>query len=324
MLAALSFQAVRAEDPAVEKSKSYSKTYSIGSGDKVNLQNQFGEMKISTWDRNEIKVDVEMSAKAGTAERAQHILDLVSIEDGKNGSEVFFKTHIKDNKDNNDHENRPKGETENFKINYTVTLPKNTTLNASNSFGALSITDYSGALKLKSSFGSLTAGRLSQPENVTVEFGKGTISGIAGGKLEVKFSRVQVTGLSGDVTAKLEYGQAKLNIDNNLKKLDVGNSFGHLYLDADKSLSADFNIKTSFGTFTNNTDFPVKSNETTDADGHHRYYRGDSHSYTGKSGGGSTPIKVNDSFGTTTLGHNISFDINTKEPREKRETRVKV
>src|SRR5471030_776866 len=93
-LALLAATAVMAQDAGKEKSKSYSKSYAVSSGDKIKLNNSFGEMKITTWDRNEIKVDVSISAKAMTEQRAQVILDSIRIEDGKSGSDIFFRTHI--------------------------------------------------------------------------------------------------------------------------------------------------------------------------------------------------------------------------------------
>ena len=44
-------------DPLIEKKKSYSKSYNITSKDKLTLENSFGEMKLITWEKNEIKVD---------------------------------------------------------------------------------------------------------------------------------------------------------------------------------------------------------------------------------------------------------------------------
>ena len=72
-------------DPLVEKRKTYSKSYSISGSDKVTLNNQFGEMKILTWDKNEIKVEVTIVCKASSDEVAQKIMDKISIEDGQTG-----------------------------------------------------------------------------------------------------------------------------------------------------------------------------------------------------------------------------------------------
>ena len=75
-------------EPKFKKSKSYSKSYSLSNSDKVKLENQFGEMKINTWDKNEIKVDVQITGKSDDEKRAQEIVDRISIEDGKQSGTV--------------------------------------------------------------------------------------------------------------------------------------------------------------------------------------------------------------------------------------------
>ena len=57
-------QLVAADDPAVEKRKTYSKSYDISGGDRISLNNQFGEIKVSTWTKNEVKVDVTIITNA--------------------------------------------------------------------------------------------------------------------------------------------------------------------------------------------------------------------------------------------------------------------
>src|SRR5689334_19165427 len=70
-------------EPKYKKTKSYSKSYSLSGSDKINLENQFGEMKLMTWDKNEIKVDVSITGKSDDESRAQQILDKISILDSK-------------------------------------------------------------------------------------------------------------------------------------------------------------------------------------------------------------------------------------------------
>jgi len=291
-----------------EKSKTYTKSYPVNSSDRVKLDNSFGEMKISTWSRNEIKVDVSITVKANTDEYAQNLLDAISIEDGKSGSEVFFKTHIEHK---NNGEKREQRNTS-FKINYTVYLPANATLDANNDFGPMSITDFDGAVSLTSKFGSLTAGKLSQPKKIRVEFGKATIESINGGSIDIRFSKAQISHLSGDIDADLEQsGGVKLGIDNNLKSMNMKVNFSKVYLDVEKNLSASYTIKSSFGSFHNDTEFSIPRQDKED-----RHFD-QNKSYSGKSGSGSTPIDIKNNFGTVTLGHDISFDVND-EAQEKR------
>ncbi|MES2005716.1 MAG: hypothetical protein V4450_14455 [Bacteroidota bacterium] len=306
-------------EPDSEKSKSYSKSYPVGSGDKITLDNSFGEMKISTWSKNEIKVDVSITAKASTDEYAQKIIDMISIEDGKNGSEIFFKTRLKGNERSRDDKEDRKEKNTSFKINYTVYLPANATLDATNQFGSLVIGDFDGAANLTAKFGSLTAGKLSQPKRVRVEFGSATVESMNGGKIDVRFSSAQFNKLSGEITADFEQSHnAKINLDNNLKKIDIKVNFSDLLLDADKNFSASYKIKNSLGSFSNKSDFSIPKQE----DDNHRYFN-KNEVYNGKSGSGSTPVDIKNNFGHITIGHNLPFDINDKA-KNKHEKKIKV
>lgn len=303
--------AYKPADQDVAKSKSYSKSYTLSSSDRVLLDNSFGEMKINTWTKNEVKVDVSITVKAGTEENAQRILDIVNIEDGKNNDEVFFKTHLDNKKNDWDENKKEKNQHTSFTINYTVYLPTTTTLEATNQFGAMTIGDYDGPVTLNSKFGSLTAGKLGNAKKVKVEFGKATIESMHNGILSIHFSRSQVNHLSGDIDADFEQSKGvKINLENQLTKLDIKNSFSKVYLVADKNLSASFAIKTSFGSFINKTSFAIPKLEENE-----KGYFNKNQSYSGKAGNGQVPVNIKSNFGSIILDYDIAFDVNEKPER---------
>lgn len=308
---AFSTQVLAVEDPMVEKKKTYSKSYAVSSADKISLRNQFGELKINTWDKNEVKVDVTITAEAGTDERAQRLLDAIDIEDGKSGNSVYFKTRI-----GNNNNNRGKGEKQSFNIDYVVYLPSGNYLDARNEFGPITMGDYKGKVYLESKFGSLTTGNLSGNADVNVEFGQGNIGGMNSGEVTIKFSQGVVHKLSGDVKAVLEYSGVKLGVENNIKNLQVKNSYTQLYLDVPTNLSANFDISTSFSDVKNKTSFPIKK-EGDDGDGPKFDFR-----YYGKSGSGGSTVKVKASFGDVTIGHNLAFDVNDEKKKDKKTRKI--
>ena len=89
----------RGQEPKFKKQKSYTKSYNVSSGDRITLENQFGEMKLVTWDKNEVKVDVSITGSSDEEARAQQIVDRISIRDEKNSSGVSFKTKFADDND---------------------------------------------------------------------------------------------------------------------------------------------------------------------------------------------------------------------------------
>ncbi|AEW00805.1 hypothetical protein A4D02_12675 [Niastella koreensis] len=303
---------VFAEDPLVEKKKTYTKSYPVSNSDKISLTNQFGEMKISTWDKNEVSVTVTITAEAKTDERAQAILDNISVEDGKGSDGVYFKTKLDKNKDKD--QQWSKGEKTSFHIDYVVNLPARNPLQAKNEFGPMTIGDYNGEVTLESKFGSLTTGKLNNVKKVVIEFGKGSIGSISNGNLIIKFSKAAIDNLDGSVNAVFEYCDiAKLRVDNSTKALTVKNSFSNLYLDLNTNISANFDISTNFGELHNKTSFDIK--EEGDNDDRHgpRFNK----RYQGKAGSGNTEMKIKSEYGQITLGHNLNIDMNKDKNKDK-------
>ncbi len=296
-------------DPLVEKTKTYTKSYSISGSDKITLDNQFGEMKINTWDKNEIRVDVRIEAKGSTEEIAQRILDNIYIEDSKSGSSVSFMTKMKNKNMNWNNDKKKEYKEQGMKIDYTVNLPSGNNLSATNQFGPMSLPDYRGQVTLVSKFGSLTTGKLSNVKEVNVEFGEARIESVNGGKLTVKFSKGDIKNVNGNVVARFEFcDKLKIGLDNNTKDLDIKSSYSTLYLDAASNLSSDISIKTSFGEFSNKTSFNIKK----EGDDDEKYGPKFDKEFSGTAGGGANKLRVKSDFGEVILGHNLQVDMTTK------------
>lgn len=319
-----------AEEPLVEKKKTYSKSYTVSNSDVISLSNQFGEMRVNTWDRNEVKVDVTITAKGNTDERAQEILDNISIADGREGSGVFFKTKWKNDnnnirkdksKDKND-EKRDEGMT----INYVVYLPSRSPVNISNQFGATIVPDLSGEAKINSQFGSLNAGNLSNVKAVSIQFGNGTIESVNDGKLDFQFNNkdIIVRRITGDVIVNVQHCKShsvKLNVDNSIKSISLNNSFSDVILSVPNNLSASYNISTSHGGFTNKSSFTIS--EEDENKGQKQYGPRFNHKYSGNSGGGASKIKVHTNFGDVIIAHSMDVKVEAKSRvKEKKKTTV--
>jgi len=298
------------EDPLIEKKKSVSKTYDLSANERVTLENRFGELKVTTWDRNEIKVDITSTAKGNSEERANHILDGISIDEGKKNNRVYFTTVLdqKNDRSNNNKTYKDEG----FSINYVVMMPSKNRLSISNEFGATILSDFDGELTIETKFGALTTGKLENPKKVTVEFGSADIESISSGDLEIKFSRAIIGNMDGTVNANFEHCSGiQLNIDNDLKGLVIKNDFTNLQLNVTKALSAKFNISTNFGEFSNKTGFTITNEDDDDEDRGPRFKK----HYIGKSGNGTLDLKITSEFSNITVGHSLKLDLKKDEKK---------
>src|ERR1700759_2617768 len=95
----------RANGDDIEKKKNISKTYSVSSSDQLDITNSFGEVVINTWDKSEIKVDVEITAEASSEERAQSLIDNIDVKENRSGNTISFKTNVESN-DNGSRKNK--------------------------------------------------------------------------------------------------------------------------------------------------------------------------------------------------------------------------
>jgi hypothetical protein len=283
------------------KNKSINKSYNVSSSDKLYIKNSFGDVKVVTWNKNEIKVDITVEVSANTEAVAQKIIDGISIADSKSGGDVSFKTSIKG-------VNNSKGEKSSMKINYDISMPASNPLHIINEFGATVLPDYKGEVDLSSKFGSLATGALTNVKSLNVEFGKAKIESAANGNVSIKYSSAELGKLSGNVKLNLEFSSAtKINIDNSLTGLDAKVSYSTFNLKPANDLSASYNISTSFGGFKNRTNVKFDGNEEDDGKGPKF-----DHNYNGKSGSGSISIKIKSSFGEVILGEPSADDLKSK------------
>ena len=296
------------------KEREISKTYPA-SGNSLNIENSFGSVKVSTWDKNEIKVDVHIEASSDNKENAEKVFARIDVIESKDGNKIRFKT---EHKDNNKKDDGCKNCKSSMMINYTVQIPAGNTLNIDNSFGSTEIPDFKGAISLNSKFGSLTAGNLANVEKLNVEFGSANITSISNADVVFKFSTIKVEKLSGKNKINMEFcGSSRINLASDLTALDLRESYSTVNLKPVVNFSATYNISTSFGSFKNKTNADINRTDTPD-----KYGPDSDKKYEGKSGKGDARIEVRSSFGTIILGEATDEEMKSKDKEKSKEKKT--
>jgi len=286
------------------KEKSISKSYAA-SGNKLSIDNSFGQVKFIAWDKNEIKVDIHIEASSNQENFAQKIFDAIRVSDKQQGNEIEFKTKI-DNKGNDNCKNCKS----NMHIDYEVHLPVSVALDVSNSFGNIELPDYTGALSVTSKFGKLTSGSLSNLKDIAVEFGSATIKNISNIDATFKFSKIEIANLGGKNKIKLEFcDDTKISLDNNLTSLNLHESYSTVNIKPG-NISASYTISTSFGSVVDRSNAGIKRTDTPD-----KYGPDADKTYEGKSGNGSAKIDIRSSFGKIILGEPTADDMKDKKDK---------
>lgn len=294
------------------KERNINKTYAAA-GNTLNIDNSFGNVQILTWSGNEIKVDVHIEASSTNADMAEKTFNAITVTDEKKGSTIYFKTNTKGNNNkgcNNCHNS--------MSIDYTIHLPASVKLEIENSFGDITIPDYSGEVSLSSKFGNLTAGALSNVKKVTAEFGSAKIKSMDNVSTVFKFSTIEIDNLAGNNTLKFEFcSSAKINLSTNLSALNVNESYSTVNLRPAVNLSASYNVRTSFGSLVNRSNVDINRTDKPD-----QYGPDSEKDYEGKSGSGSVKIDIKSSFGKIIIGEPKPGDIKEKD-KEKNKNKNK-
>ena len=287
------------------RERNISKTYPA-SGNTLNIDNQFGEVRITTWDKNEIKIDIHIETSSTQKELADKTFERIDVTDKQEGKDINFKTIM--NKGGKDENTSCKNCSNTMSIDYDIHIPSNNALNIENSFGSIVIPDYTGPVSLSNKYGSLKAGKLSKPEKVWVEFGSADLKSIGNIDLTFKYSSVTIGSLTGKSKLKFEFcGYSKVNLDNGLTGLTVDDSYSSVHLVPAANLSATYNISTSYGSVIDKTNIGITRTDAPDKYGDFNKH------YEGKSGTGTIKIDIKSSFGNVMIGEGTKADMKEKK-----------
>lgn len=291
------------------KERTISKTYSA-TGNSLQIDNSFGDVIVTTWDRNEIKVDVHIEASSNQKEVAEKSFENIDVIESKDGNTIKFKTITDKNKGSSWN---CKNCINTMNITYTIQMPAGNQLKIENSFGAIKIPDYNGTVSLLSKFGSLTTGKLAKAEKVWVEFGKAAIKSLINTSATFKFSSVTIDNLSGNNTIKMEFcNSSRISLDNDLTGLNLNESYSTVNLRPASNLSASYHIRTSFGSLKDRSNANIQRTDKPD-----QYGPDSDRTYEGKSGSGSAKIEIKSSFGKIIIGEATAEEMKEKDKKSK-------
>jgi len=220
-----------------EKSKKINKTFKVNPSTKLDLENKFGKIQITTWDKNEIAVDINIIARANSDQKAQEILDKINVDINEGNDIIYFKTKMESI--------YSKGGNKSFEINYTVNMPRNNALKVKNSFGDMFLGNFNGKTDIEVKYGGLRAEKLTSNENnLKVGFGSGSITYIKNGNLNISYSDFNLSS-GGNIDLTSSFSDIKLE---GIDILDIKNKYGKVEIGSVNSVTgsnsfADFNLK---------------------------------------------------------------------------------
>lgn len=228
------------------------KSFTVHSGGNLVLDTDAGDVYVETWDRDEVRVKVDIS---GTDRRAERFDVKFSTEDnrvtviGKSGDNAIFRWDVG-----------------NLDISYRVSVPKKFSVKATTSGGDMTLRDMVGEVRFESSGGNLTVEGVDGTVNVNTSGGDIKVRMIKGGvKGETSGGNVRADNVTGDLNVQTSGGDIDLSvIDGSVhaetsgggitlrlsgenKGVDVHSSGGDISIYVNDSIAANLEASTSGG-----------------------------------------------------------------------------
>jgi len=292
------------DEGTVEKKKTIIKLFDVDASDALTVDNQFGQVSVGLWDRNEIRIQITITANSDSDERVQRFLDAVTIEEKRSANQIVVRTNFNQSNTSN-WSWKSNGERNFVKINYEVMMPKQNALTVRNKFGNTSIPAFHAPLSVYSRYGNFDANELTNHQtDIDVAYGKAMIKLLETAKLDMaygslnlnqanvltlvnKFGKMHI-GDVGKLTADIDYsgsssigtlresGQIKLSfsggfsigqLPQTVNNVAIQASYSSVALPADNG--SDFDVTVSYGNFTyGNTPSMHFTTQPSDNDGH--------------------------------------------------------
>ncbi|AUC84721.1 hypothetical protein CW731_05175 [Polaribacter sp. ALD11] len=205
-----------------EKTKTIKKEYSVNSDATVALNNKYGDLNITTWNKNRVEIEVIITVKGDDLDDVEAKLNAIRIEFNANNSLVAAETVIGEKKSNWSWWGKSKNT--NYKINYIVKMPKTNAVNLNNDYGSIYLGNLSGKAAINCDYGKISIGELSAINNeINLDYcSSSSIVSMKSGSINVDYSKLTIDN-SENIKLNADYSTVKFDKAGNLDyNLDYG------------------------------------------------------------------------------------------------------
>jgi hypothetical protein len=214
------------------KEKVIKKEFNVNSDALLKINNSYGNIDVVTWNENRIEFEITITTNGNNEEKVQKRLDGIDVEFQSSSSEVYAKTHFKNNSrswwswSNNSNVN--------MKINYIVKIPITNSIDLNNDYGSINVGKLEGRAVINCDYGKITTKELMADNNrITFDYTHNSyFEYIKSGKINADYSdytvgktkSLQINAdytkseieIAEDVTYNCDYGSLKVNNVNSI------------------------------------------------------------------------------------------------------------
>jgi len=244
-----------------ERNRQEIKAFKVYKETSLEVYNKYGNIHLFTWDKDSVKIKIDVQVKANKESKADKIFEYINFEFSNTKYYIIARTQFKQRgtfwSEVSDLANTLFSGNNKAQIDYFVYMPKGMQAKFENKFGNVYITDLSGDIDLKLSNGDFKANDLTGKFDLKLSFGNASINSVESGNLNISYGELEL-GNAKDLI--VESKSSTLNIEkvNSLKvnsrrdkfyidelgSISGETSFSYLTL---KNFNSDLNMNTEYG-----------------------------------------------------------------------------
>ncbi|NND33293.1 MAG: hypothetical protein HKN76_11945 [Saprospiraceae bacterium] len=201
-------------DDKTEYTKTFTKSYSLSDGGKVNIENMHGQVHIKTWDRNEVNIVVTVRVDAKNQGDADDVFDRITIDFSGDNRYVSAKTTI-DSKRSSWWFIKSWWDDDDVQVDYEVSMPTAARLDLSHKYGNADLEDFSSDVEVNLKYGDLKIDEVAGDLKLDLSYGNATVA------------------KANNTTADIAYFKLRVNEAN---KVEISSKYSHIYIESANDL----------------------------------------------------------------------------------------
>ncbi|MDR0749323.1 MAG: hypothetical protein LBF62_07110 [Tannerellaceae bacterium] len=212
---------VRAETWDNTQKKEFNQTFKVDANGQLQIENRFGNITITHWNKNEVAIQVIVESKARSEPEAQRGLDRVSIELKQLGNTVYGLTSLKNQSGWNN-----SGGDARININYYISMPAGFAANLSQKYGNINLPEKNeGEYIIEVKYGNIVAGSFTAPLRIDAGYSNIKLENVKTLQLDVAYCGNVAINNGEVMTIDSKYSNLLIR---NVSKLSMDKKYGNL------------------------------------------------------------------------------------------------
>lgn len=230
---------------------------------KVQLENRYGNINVYGWDRNEVSIEISITVTHRKKENARDLLKRIDPELRNSSGYVSVAYRMGERKKGFfanlfESVNPFDFDRSNVQIDYTIRMPRKTSLDLTNTFGNVVVENWKGFLKAKVGHGDLWLNEPLERADITLEYGRLKARFIEGARFDIRNSELDLDGAG---TIRLEGHGNELRVGE-VSSLEIYSNRDKVFLKEVKKVYGNLKFATmEIDTLRNSVDLNMKVSE---------------------------------------------------------------